>query len=207
MRGPARRLQGRRVNEHDPTNGWEAVAAEFIRDGTLSTVGVARIREWCRSLPPGTDVLDIGCGPGTIRPRVLAEAGFGLYGVDASPTLAAAYQKVFPGATVACEPVEESRFFGRTFDAALAWGLLFLLPEEAQKRLLHRVAEALNPGGRFLFTAPAQVCTWADLSTGRPSRSLGADSYREELAKAGLLVVAEYDDEGDNHYYDALRRV
>jgi hypothetical protein len=52
---------------------------------------------------------------------------------------------------------------------------------------------------------PAQACTWNDLTTGRPSRSLGAAAYRAILAEAGLVLLAEYDDEGDNHYYDAAR--
>jgi hypothetical protein len=67
------------------------------------------------------------------------------------------------------------------------------------------VASALGPGGRFLFTAPPQVCTWDDLTTGRPSRSLGASAYRAELARAGLTVVGEEDDEGENHYYEAVK--
>jgi hypothetical protein len=36
--------------------------------------------------------------------------------------------------------------------------------------------------------------------------SLGADAYRALLAHAGLDVRAEYDDEGDNHYYEAVNQ-
>jgi hypothetical protein len=64
----------------------------------------------------------------------------------------------------------------------------------------------LKPGARFLFTAPAQVCEWSDNSTGRLSRSLGMDTYRAVLADAHLALVAEYEDEGENHYYDAVKR-
>jgi SAM-dependent methyltransferase len=126
--------------------------------------------------------------------------------VDASPTLAAAFARRFPQAQVACEPAEESSLFGMTFDGIVAIGLLFLLAPDVQLVVIDRVAAALRPGGRFLFTAPAHACTWSDLLTGRPSVSLGADAYRRALADAGLNLVAEHVDEGENHYYEAARR-
>jgi cyclopropane fatty-acyl-phospholipid synthase-like methyltransferase len=53
-----------------------------------------------------------------------------------------------------CEAIQESRFFDRTFDAVLAWGLMFLLKSEDQHRLIQRFAEILVLGGRLLFTQP-----------------------------------------------------
>lgn len=64
---------------------------------------------------------------------------------------------------------------------------------------------ALKPHGRFLFTAPVQIGTWADMTTGRQSLSLGADAYKALLSSAGLTLVGEYVDEGEGHYYDAVR--
>ncbi len=106
---------------------------------------------------------------------------------------------------MACEPAEESGFFGRTYDGVVAVGLLFLLPPEAQQALIRRVGAALKPGGRFLFTAPVQAAVWADATTGRPSVSLGDDACRRTLTEAGLDVAGEHVDEGGNHYYDAVR--
>jgi cyclopropane fatty-acyl-phospholipid synthase-like methyltransferase len=193
-------------DESDPSNGWEAVAAAFIEHAAQSSIGVATIRSWAQSLPRGATVLDFGCGPGGPRSGALFDAGLRVYGVDASPTLAAAYQRRFPDALVACEPAETSRLFDRSFDGVIAWGLLFLLPEARQKLVIARVGRAMLPGGRFLFTAPSQLCTWEDMSTGRASWSLGADAYKAELASAGLTVVAEYRDEGENHYFDAVKQ-
>jgi SAM-dependent methyltransferase len=189
----------------DPSNGWEALAPQFIATRELTSVGVARIHAWARLLPAGAAVLDLGCGPGGPRSEVLVNHGFALYAIDASPTLAEAYRAKFPNARVVSEAVERSGLFGRTFDGVLAWGLLFLLPVEKQLRAIQRIAEALTPGGRLLFTAPAQVCEWADLSTGRPSVSLGRDRYRSAMAGAGLVLAGEYEDEGENHYYDAIK--
>jgi SAM-dependent methyltransferase len=193
--------------ESDPSNGWEAVAADFIAHAGRSEIGVATIRSWAQTLPRGAAVLDVGCGPGGPRADVLFEHGLRVFGVDASATLAAAFQRRYPAAAVACEPVETSTLFDRRFDAVIAWGLVFLLPAALQQAVIARVGEAMLPGGRLLFTAPARPCTWDDLSTGRASRSLGADAYRAELAGAGLTVIAERDDEGENHYFDAVKQL
>ncbi len=128
-----------------------------------------------------------------------------VYAIDAAPSLARAYRARFPAAQVACEPAEDSRYFERTFAGVLAWGLVFLLPEARQRRLLQRIAHVITPGGRFLFTAPRQVCTWSDLTTGRASWSLGERAYGDALTRGGLTLVATYQDEGENHYDDARR--
>ena len=60
-------------------------------------------------------------------------------------------------------------------------------------------------GGRLLFTAPPQASTWLDAMTGEESRSLGGETYRRILSAAGLSVLREYEDEGENHYYDAVK--
>jgi len=106
---------------------------------------------------------------------------------------------------VACESVEESSFFGESFDGVMAWGLLFLLGADAQRALFPRVARVLRPGGTFLFTASRKAATWADASTKQQSISLGTEAYMALLDEAGLSLRAEYDDEGRNHYYDAIK--
>lgn len=188
----------------DPSNGYEAVASEFMRVRNPS-IGVATVRTWARSLPRGASILDLGCGDGVPIGAALMSAGFRLYGVDASATLTAAFRQRFPHGEVVCEPVEDSRFFGRTFDAVIAVGLMFLLSAEAQRNLIRNVAMALSPGGRFLFTAPVPVGTWDDALTGRESVSLGAGEYKAALADAGLTLVGEHTDEGDAHYYDTRK--
>ncbi|HET9713381.1 MAG TPA: class I SAM-dependent methyltransferase, partial [Pyrinomonadaceae bacterium] len=169
-------------------------------------VGVNTIKAWARTLPRGAVILDIGCGPGSPREAVLVEAGFAVHAIDASPSLLREFSNRFPNAKVLCEAVEESSFFGKTFDAVFAWGLIFLLPPETQCAVIHSVSNVLKSGGRFLFTAPTQTDTWNDLSTGRTSFSLGEQAYRSIMASARLTLVNEYVDEGENHYYDATKQ-
>ena len=192
--------------QKDPSNGYEAIATEFIAVRQRSGVGVATVRAWGRLLPQGATILDLACGFGVPNSQALIEDGFVIYGVDASPSLITEFRRRFPDVNVACEAVEDSLFFDRTFDGVIAVGLLFLMSEDSQRDLIRRVGLALNSGGRFLFTSPAQSCTWTDILTGRESLSLGADAYKAIIADAGLTLVGEHSDEGDNHYYDACRQ-
>jgi len=189
-------------------NGYERVAAEFLAGRGSSAsggIGVRQVRAWARSLPPHAAVLDLGCGSGFPVTKVLVDEGLTVYGVDASPTLVAAFRRHLPGVAVACESVEESVFFHRSFEAVLSWGLWFLLPAAAQLDLPRRLATVLQPGGRLLFTAPPRPITWLDAMTGEESRSLGAETYRRILSAVGLSVLSQYEDEGENHYYDAVK--
>jgi SAM-dependent methyltransferase len=190
----------------DSANGYDGIAEMFIaRRGRRPTVGDAigatTIRTWAEALPAGATVLDLGCGPGEPSTRVLREAGLTTFAIDASPKMVAAFRERFPGVPVECSTVEASDLFGREFDGVLAWGLLFLLEPDAQAQVIEKVARALKPNGRFLFTAHTEPVEWLDAMTGRPSRSLGAAAYEQLLRKVGLAWVGEARDEGDNHYY------
>lgn len=170
-----------------------------------SSTGLAIVQRWAASLARGGRVLDVGAGCGEPLAAALIKIGFEVYAIDASAAMVAAFRRRFPTAKVACEAAEHSRFFGRAFDGALAVGLLFLLTAGSQRALIGRLAAALKPGGRLLFTAPREVCAWDDLLTGRPSISLGAEAYRRIMIDAGLRLAGEHIDEGDNYYYEAYK--
>jgi SAM-dependent methyltransferase len=195
----------------DGSNGYDAIASVYIAGrGTRplvgDAIGAATVRAWARAFPPGATVIDLGCGPGEPSTRILQEAGLATYAVEASPAMVAAFRERFPGVPIELNTVEASAFFDRTFDGVLAWGLLVLLAPAAQALVIQKVARALNPGGRFLFTAPEEPFEWFDAMTNRPSRSLGAQAYERLLRDAGLTCVAQTQDEGENHYYFVERR-
>src|SRR5687768_1648752 len=190
----------------DGSNGYEGIASIYVAGrGTRplvgDAIGAATVKAWAQAFPPGATVLDLGSGPGEPSTRILQEAGLATWAVDASPAMVAAFRERFPGVPIEQNTVEASTFFDRTFDGVLAWGLLFLLEPAAQALVIEKVAAALHPGGRFLFTAQREPLEWLDGMTGRPSRSLGARTYDRLLRAAGLTWVADAVDEGDNHYY------
>lgn len=196
----------------DRSNGYEAVAAEFLaRRGSghpnrSASVGVNLVRRWARTIPRGASVIDLGCGPGFPITEVLVAEELNVFGVDAAPSFVQAFRRNLPNTPVVCEAVQDSTFFNRTFDGVLAWGLIFLLSAEDQRRLIQRIADILTPGGRLLFTSPAEPLVWNDAMTGLESRSLGAEEYRRQLSAAGLSLISEYDDGDHGHYFEALKR-
>jgi hypothetical protein len=156
----------------DKSNGYEAIAEAFTR-ARRPSIGPATVRKWTKRLQPGASILDIGCGYGVPISEALLQEGFAVYGVDAS----------------------------ETFDAVVAWGLMFILSGDTQRSLIGKVARVLNRPGHLLFTAPRQACSWLDGMTGLPSISLGHDAYAHELAAHGLVLVGNDEDEGGNYYY------
>jgi SAM-dependent methyltransferase len=192
----------------DRSNGYEGIAPQFLArrgSGRSTGIGVNQVRKWARTLPPGAAVIDLGCGPGFPITEVLVGESLSTFGVDAAPSFVQAFQRNLPNTPVVCEAVQDSRFFDRTFDGVLAWGLMFLLSPEDQRHLIERIAGILVPGGRLLFTSPAEPIVWNDAMTGLESRSLGAAEYRRHMSAVGLSVASEYEDEGQNHYFDAFK--
>jgi SAM-dependent methyltransferase len=191
--------------EIDSSSGYESFAVEFLERRCIG-IGVKEVKEWAKSLPHGCSVIDVGCGPGFPLAEALLAEGLNVFGVDGSPMLVGAFRKNLPNNPVSCEAVQRSKFFDRTFDAVLSWGLVFLLEAEDQRHLIQRFGDILKPGGRLLFTAPARIAVWNDAMTNVESRSLGAEEYRRLLAEAGFVVCREYEDVGENHYYEAVKQ-
>lgn len=187
----------------DESNGYEQIAPDYILN--RSATGEATIRNWADSFREGETMLDVGCGSGLPVTGVLVGKGLKVSALDASPAMVKVFSQNFPTIPVRCESVERSSFFERTFDGIITIGLIFLLSEEVQEQVIAKMAVALNPGGRLLFTAPMEKATWKDVLTSLPSVSLGAERYRALLAASGLSVVEEYEDEGGNYYYHAKR--
>lgn len=191
----------------DKSNGYEDNAATFIRCRSkgIDGIGALSVRHWARSLPLNATVLDIGCGIGLPISKALVDEGLTVYGIDASFSMVQIFKQNFPNIPVACEAVEDSSFFNRQFDAIIAWGLVFLLSVETQEVAIQKMANALHAGGKLLFTAPSQQLKWEDAITEIESISLGSERYEELLTASGLSLIEEFEDEGENHYYHAVR--
>lgn len=188
----------------DLSNGYDDEAESFIASRS-PIIGVSIVRSWAQSLPSRTKILEIGCGDGVPITRTLLEQGLDVYALDASPRMVAAFRRHFPDTPVVCKAAEHLPDLGQTFDAAIAWGLMFLLTPETQKTVIEHISHALNGGGKFLFTSPRESVTWVDVRTGRTSESLGASQYHSLLSSVQLSLIAEYDDEGSNHYFEAVK--
>ena len=186
---------------------YEGYALEFLQLRDTSRVGVRTADRWARSLKPNSNVLEIGCGGGIPVTQTLVDAGLNLWAIDSSPTLVAAFRDRYPDIPVKCVSVLESEFFQRKYDAVISIGLIFLLNEEDQLKMLSRVSEILCPGGSFLFTAPVEVGEWADVVTGCKCITLGEYAYLRALRSSGFEEVKCYYDRGKNNYYEVRKVV
>jgi hypothetical protein len=109
------------VANSDKSNGHEEIAAIFIsgRGQNRSGVGASVVAEWSQMLPCGATVLDLEWVPIS---QALIEHGFNVFGVERL-TQDGCSVPSHPTVPVECAAVEDSDFFGRTFDGVVAWGL------------------------------------------------------------------------------------
>lgn len=184
----------------DLSNGWEAIAKDYHHQRRWQ-IGAGVIQTFTQDLKAGQSLLDLGCGSGGPHIQHLLDRRIDVYAIDAAPSMIVQFQQQFPTAKTCCETAEHSNFYQMQFDAILAVGLIFLLPAVVQHQVLAKMAHSLRQGGKMLFSCPVQVCQWQDLSTGLMSESLGKDAYQRMLNSLNMVCVAEFTDEGANHYY------
>ena len=187
----------------DAANFYETQALNYLDTRDRSGVGVEIVQRWAKALPPGSTVVDIACGGGYPITRALVDSGLVVWVIDTSPTLLKQFRLRFPTIPTQCASALDSDYFGRTFDAVTSIGFLFLLRENEQLAFLRRVSEILEPHGRFLFTAPVEMGTWQDVTTGLECWSLGRAAYTRALKREGFRVIRTHIDEGENNYYEA----
>jgi SAM-dependent methyltransferase len=129
--------------------------------------GVLRVLE---DFPARADVLDLGCGNGTLAAELAGEGYAGRYvGVDFSegllaiarenvprPASDAGREQGFDPAFVQADltaPDWSKQLGGPPFDYVLAFALMHHLPGETIRlQLLRQVHELLKPGGRFIHS-------------------------------------------------------
>lgn len=186
---------------------YDLIADWYEKDRTHLT-GLPEAQALARSLPPGASVLDVGCGNGFPLTRHFVEAGLDVLGVDSSPRMLEKFRLNLPNTPAICEKIQFCDFQGRTFDAAISWGVIFHLTHEEQRQAFAKIAAALKPGGWFLFTSGDQDGDKeGEPMDGVPFHyySFSLEGYRDVLRDYGLALVETHVDCGQNVYYLAKR--
>ena len=128
-------------------SSWESIGAAVVspylnyphyRDALLSLL--ARV-------PEGGRVLDLGCGPGTIVARLLAEQGFDVVGVDFAEEMITIARQAVPAAQFVCQSMTDIAYEAE-FDAVIASYSMLCLNPAAFGVVANKIATALKPGGR-----------------------------------------------------------
>lgn len=179
--------------------------AEWFTATRSPTIGVPDLTALAQTLPPHARVLDLGCGDGIPVSRLLLREGFDLTALDSSPEMVRRYRINFPDVPTQCVRVQDAHFAPASFEAVVAWGVLFHLSETEQATAIRKVSEWVRPGGRFLFTSgDTQGVAESDMN-GVAFRytSLGIGAYRRLLEGAGMRLEHHYADAWGNYVYVA----
>ncbi|WP_406266223.1 class I SAM-dependent methyltransferase [Actinacidiphila glaucinigra] len=151
------------------------------------------------TLPPGSRVLDLGCGTGLPTARQLSDAAFDVVGVDLSEGMLELARTYVPGAVFHQLDIADLRPGGPVrlgrFDAVAAFFSLLMLPRAEIPHALRTIRHLLVPGGLFaLSMVEADVDDFSIPFLGFTIRVSGY--LREELLhvieSGGFEIVKEF---------------
>jgi SAM-dependent methyltransferase len=108
------------------------------------------IRETFAPLP-GKRLLDIGCGPGTLAKRLVAD-GAAVTGIDPGAAALETARAAVPGARFEAVSAEALPFPAANFDGAVMFNALHHVPDPAAA--LAEAARVLVPGGLLVVVEP-----------------------------------------------------
>ena len=181
--------------------------AEWYTSTRSPTIGVPDLAAFAGMLPPRARVLDLGCGDGVPISQFLVREGFDVTALDSSVEMIARYRANFPDIPIRCERVQEALFSAESFEAVVAWGVLFHLSEAEQNAVIWKVSEWLKPGGHFLFTSGDLEGVNEGEMNGVTFQyvSLGVSRYRDLIERAGMQLEFNHSDAWENHVYVAAK--
>ena len=190
------------MREYDLIANWYA-------SERINQIGVPETTSVASSIPHGSLVLDVGCGNGIPITRALLNAGHRVIGLDSSSAMLANFRQNCPGAFAVRGIVQSCPFADATFDAAVAWGVLFHLNPEEAITAIANVSRIVKGGAPFLFTSGD-----TDSFEGKEGKmnavtfryfSYGIDGYRRILSDHGFDLVDVHADSANNTYYLAKK--
>jgi len=172
--------------------------------------GAAQAKAFASSVPPGSRILDGGCGNGIPITRALVEAGHHVIGLDSSSGMLERFRENCPGTPAVQGSIQSCPFAGSCFDGAVIWGAIFHLPPEEQIRTIGSMGRVLKAHAPFLFTSGDEDGFSATESTmnGVAFRyySFSVENYRRILEEQGFSLNDVHTDEWKNTYYLARKR-
>jgi SAM-dependent methyltransferase len=136
---------------------WDAQQERYVADREERFRVVADVVGWALARTPGTDrprVVDLGCGPGSLSTRLVAELpGIDIVGVDADPLLlglGAGSGVRTVQADLAVPGWPDAVGMPEPWDAAVSSTALHWLLPGALDELYRTLAVKLRPGGVFV---------------------------------------------------------
>lgn len=137
--------------------------AKYDRGMRILTLGrIDRIKREIASawVEPGHDVLEIGCGTGTLA-ALMTERGAQVVGIDISEDMLAAARKNAPGAElVHMTATEIDRLGAERFDRIVATLSFSEMSKDELDHVLRAASDALKPDGRLIVADEVPPGRW-----------------------------------------------
>ena len=146
-------------------------------------------------IPPGSRVLDAGCGGGR-NIHYLLNAGYDVSAADADPDavsavmrLAAELNASLPPTNFRREPVEAMSFKEGSMDVVISIAVLhFALSDEQFEAMLESIWRALKPGGMFFCRLASNIGMEFKMIQKKGRRHLLPDGTERYLVDEAMLL-------------------
>ena len=138
--------------------GYDAISLAYRSDHSepdgSTAEDTSRYAGWvadlARLLPPGAQVVDLGCGAGIPATRELSDRGLRVIGADFSAVQLRRARRLVPRASLVQADMTALHLAPASVDAVVSFYALIHLPLADQQPLFPRIRSWLRPGGYFL---------------------------------------------------------
>ena len=171
---------------------FDAVAEEYAALEVQEWPRLRRLREVLTDLPPGSAVLDLGCGSAMPAGTEIVQDHV-LTGVDISWRQIALARGKLPEATFIEADIVSVQFPPGSYDAVVSFYAFDAIPRHEWAPLLKRIWEWLRPGGHLLLAVEdadekGKFGTW--LGVRSYFSSFDAQTTRRLVAAQGFEIVS-----------------
>ena len=165
---------------------WNNVAEKY-GNAKYSKLNPA-IEFFCRELPKGGSIIDVGSGTGLPFAKLFLEKGFDYLGIDISSRMIKIARKNVPSAKFKKRSMTDLNY-DREFDGVFSHYTLLLLNPDMLKDVARRVVKSLKGNGLFYLSLNEPKVKDADLDEDVISEIMGENMYSRAYTEEEILNI------------------